>query len=311
MATLQRSLRQEIELLRQRLDGLEPGMQVTFNKLRGQIQTLEQKIHAYAQQIHALEEQSRALAEQNGVLEQQTHTLEQQISALKGRDRVFEDQFQVIEEALRAKKSDAENLDELSLVNTTVVSESTSEDPDTELGLEILASEHSSRSGSTEFVPSSPLHQQTSIAPSANQNYTVWYENGTLMTDAPEHLLATQDWHDLLDTFAELRTFFAEKNVYWHLTNKTRVCVRNFVQRPGDTKSMRWTINSPGKFCCKRCLNTQRVCLKYNEESGRLEALPLPEKVRPEGAAFGIKWFVAQQPESSRKDGFKGLWVVN
>ncbi|KAG9892295.1 response regulator, partial [Aureobasidium melanogenum] len=279
-----------------KFDDLGPAVQVSFNKLKDQIQTLEQRTQALEQQTHALEQQSHTLAEQNLALQERVQAIEEE------------------NRTLRAKKFDAEDRDELSLINTTRVSESTSEDLDPELVFEVLGSKHSSRSDSTEYVPS-PMHQQISTAPSTidtgNENYTVWYENGTLTTNAPERLLSTQDWHDLLDTFAELRSFFAEKNVYWHLTNKTKACVRNVVQRSGDPSSMRWTIDSPGKFCCKRCLNTQRVCLKYNEESARLEALPLPEKVRPEGAPFGIKWFVAEQPDASRKAGFKGLWVVN
>lgn len=53
-------------------------------------------------------------------------------------------------------------------------------------------------------------------------------------------------------------------------------------------------------------MNTRRVCVKYNAESERLEALPLPEEVRSE--EFGVGWFVAEKANMGNKDGFKGLW---
>lgn len=46
--------------------------------------------------------------------------------------------------------------------------------------------------------------------------------------------------------------------------------------------------------------------MKYNAESERLEALPLPEEVRSE--EFGVGWFVAEKANMGNKDGFKGLW---
>ncbi|KAH0345257.1 hypothetical protein KCU81_g4464, partial [Aureobasidium melanogenum] len=291
MAAPQRSLRQDIELLRQRLDGLEPGVPVTFNKLRDQIQTLEQKTHAYAQRIHALEEQSQALREQNRVLQERIRTIEEE-------NRPFE-----------TLEADSDSSSEVLFTNTIWIDESTLEDVTPAFG--DAASEHNSEIGSPEDIPS-PINQQASASSTTIRNddeeFVVWFENGTLRTNAPEHLLTTQDWRDLLAAFAKPQTFLTDKNADWHSITRTDVCVRDVIQKSKGQKSMQWTMASPGKFCCKRCLNTQRVCLKYNEEGGRLEALPLPEAVRPEDAPFGVRWFVAEQPNMSNKAGFKGLW---
>ncbi|KAG9522848.1 hypothetical protein KCU93_g6841, partial [Aureobasidium melanogenum] len=284
-----RSLRQEIDLLWQRFDGLGPAVQVSFNKLKDQIQTLEQRTHALEQQTLALKEQNRVLEERVNAVEEENRTL-------------------------RAAEADSELSSEMPLMNRTWARESTLEDitPDHSLG--DASSEYNSESGFPVRL-SSPVNKQTSATLKTTKDddktFVVWYENGTLTTNAPKHVLDTQDWRDFLAAFAKTHTFLTEKNDEWHLTTKTNVCVRDVVQKSKDSKSMQWTVASPGKFCCKRCLNTQRVCLKYNEESERLEALPLPEKVRPEGAPFGIKWFVAEQPDASRKAGFKGLWMIN
>jgi hypothetical protein len=50
------------------------------------------------------------------------------------------------------------------------------------------------------------------------------------------------------------------------------------------------------------------VCLKYNKESERLEALPLPQEVRVQGEEFGLGWFVAEEVNLSNKARYTGLW---
>lgn len=134
--------------------------------------------------------------------------------------------------------------------------------------------------------------------------FTVWHENGTLTSDAPQHLLSTQDWSDFLATFSRNRFFFAEKNQNWRCITSTTMCVRSVLHN----SSIQWTVDGAGKYCCKGCFNTQRECLKYDGNNERLEALPLPEEVRPEGVSFGIKWFVAEKPNTSNNVGFKGMW---
>ncbi|KAG9585081.1 hypothetical protein KCU77_g7159, partial [Aureobasidium melanogenum] len=286
MAASQRSLRQEIDILRERLNNLGPAVQVSFNKLKDQIQSLEQRTHALEQQTYALEEQTRVLGERVNAVEEENRTL-------------------------RAVEPDSDLSSEMPLTNTIWAQENTLEDitPDHLLG--DATSEHDSESGSPQRV-ASPVHEQTSATSTTIKNddkaFVVWYENETLTTNAHAHVLDTQDWRDLLAAFAKTHTFLTEKNDEWHLTTRTDVCMRDVVQKSKDSKSMQWTVASPGKFCCKRCLNTQRVCLIYNEESGRLEALPLPEEVRPKGAPFGIEWFLTEQPNMSNKAGFKGLW---
>ncbi|KAG9652989.1 hypothetical protein KCU64_g8201, partial [Aureobasidium melanogenum] len=284
MAAPQRSLRQEIDILRERLNNLGPAVQVSFNKLKNQIQSLEQRSHALEQRTHALEEQNRMLEERVNAAEEENRTL-------------------------RTVEPDSELFSEMPLTNTIWAQETTLEDitPDHLLG--DAASEHSSESEFPKRI-SSPVHEQTSATFTAVKNFVVWYENGALTTNAPAHVLDTQDWRDLLAAFAKTHTFLTEKNDEWHLTTRTDVCVRDVVQKSKDLKSMQWTVASSSKFCCKRCLNTQRVCLKYNEESGRLKALPLPlpATVRPEGAPLGIKWFLAEQRNMSNKAGHKGLW---
>ncbi|KEQ71970.1 hypothetical protein M436DRAFT_82884 [Aureobasidium namibiae CBS 147.97] len=165
-------------------------------------------------------------------------------------------------------------------------------------------------SGGQEVVDESPgqidapPRRETAPSPTTtaqDADYAVWYENGTLRTNAPAHLL-TVSWTSLLTAFTNTRTYLTGLNPQWpSLTHPTN-CVRGVVAK----QSTPWTVDSPGEFCCKRCFNTQRVCLRYNKKSERLEALPLPEEVR--GEEFGLGWFVAEEGNMSNKGVFKGLW---
>lgn len=150
-----------------------------------------------------------------------------------------------------------------------------------------------------------PPRQEVSPPPTADAqdvDYAVWYENGTLRTNAPAHFLTTTSWTSLLTAFTNTRTYLTGLNPQWpSLTHPTN-CIRGVVAK----QSTPWTVDSPGEFCCKRCFNTQRVCLKFNAVSNRLEALPLPEEVR--GEEFGVGWFVAEEGNMSNKGHFKGLW---
>ncbi|CAD0107499.1 unnamed protein product [Aureobasidium uvarum] len=293
----QRSLRQECGVLHQRVSTLGAATRIHINQFKQQIQTLEQ--------------QTQTLAQHNHVLEQQNHALEQRIHALEASNKASE-----------AVKSHAVEMDS---TGSIWLAESTAEDLPAEENPEDLSSKHVSRDDipspvqqQDSSVPAinsvehlfSPVRQQDSPPPTTNDtqsiDYSVWYENGTLTSDAPDHFLTTQDWQNLLTTFASTRTFFDQKDAHWHLTTNTNVCVRELAQK--TKKKTEWTVDAPGEFCCKRCFNTQRVCLKYNEQSQRLEALPLPEEARPEGAVLGVEWFVAAQPNLSNKAGFKGLW---
>lgn len=288
MAVPQRSLRQDIELLRTRSHSFETAVQVSFDKLKEQIQALEQR----------------------------THTLEARNQALKQQNLALEDRVKAVEEenrALRAVESDAGDSHELDFMMPAWISKTTSEDVTAGHVSETTFSENNSRSGSFERF-SSPLQHQSSPTPTITNDddpIVVWYENGTLATNAPGHSLDTQDWRDLLTAYARTHTFLTDKDPDWHSNTRTDFCMRDIVQKTKGSKSMQWTVASPGKFCCKRCLNTQRVCLKYSEENGRIEALPLPEEVRPENAPLGIRWFLAEQPNMSNKVGFKGLWKAS
>lgn len=161
--------------------------------------------------------------------------------------------------------------------------------------------EMESTNGSPEHIPSPPRDQ---ISPPLT-DFTVWYENGTLHTNAPAHLLITASWTSLLTAFTTTSTYLTSLNRDWPSITRPSNCVRGIVQK-GSSSSV-WTVDSPGEFCCKRCFNTQRVCLKYNAVNNRLEALPLPKEVRDEDE-FGVNWFVAEEGNLSNKGVYKGLW---
>lgn len=302
METPQRSLRQEIETLRAQYDRIESAVLGSFNKLKQNAQILEQRTRSLGQQTLALQEQNRVLEERVSAVEEENRTL-------------------------RAVVHDDQVPRQLDLVDQTSIPESTPEDLSVAQSPEDTISEHETeresserpiKDNSPEYMPSpshhenspAPSHHESSPAPSTNNNaqnanFTVWYEDGTLKSDAPQDLLSTQDWRLLLTAFGNTRLFFNQKKTqHWDLITHTTMCVRSVLQK----SSIQWTVNNEGKYCCKRCFNTQRVCLKYNEESGRLEALPVPEEARPESAPFGLKWFVAEQINMSNKAGFKGLW---
>ncbi|CAD0094898.1 unnamed protein product [Aureobasidium mustum] len=319
METPQRSLRQEIETLRTEYDRFESAVLSSFNKLKQNVQILEQRTRSLGQQTLALQEQNRVLEERINAVEEENRTL-------------------------RAVVPDVPVPRQLDLVDQTSIPESISEDLSVAQSPEDTISEHEterdsperpykdnspeympspshhesgtpehlveapSRENSPEYMPS-PSHYASSPAPignnAQNASFTVWYDDGTLNSDAPQDLLSTQDWRLLLAAFGNTRLFFQpeEDSALGHYHSHHHVC-------PQCVAKELHTVDSQQRrqVLLQRCFNTQRVCLKYNEESGRLEALPVPEEARPEGAPFGLKWFVAEQTNMSNKAGFKGLW---
>jgi len=244
-------------------------------------------------------------------LEQQNHALEQRVRALEAENQAFRtpERRSTIPESVDLDASDAghemveETLDD-ALLEQLAAERQAREGPIT------WAGEPMEDSGQQEVIDESPEQvdepprQETSPSPIADAqdaDFTVWYENGTLRTNVPAHLLSVS-WTSLMTAFSNTRTYLTGFNPQWpSLTHPTN-CVRGVVAKQSNP----WTVDSPGEFCCKRCFNTQRVCLKYNKKSERLEALPLPEEVR--GEEFGLGWFVAEEGNMSNKGVFKGLW---
>lgn len=238
-----------------------------------------------------LDARVQALEHQVLALQDRVHTLEVENQALRGRPTIPESV---------AREADHE------MVNGT------SRDlPGHQYSLfESDLFEHSSWEPADNKAPehiSSSAHQETSPPLSAvtqDPDYTVWYENSTLNTNAPAHLLTSSSWTSLIAAFTTTSTYLTSLNRNWPSLTHPDSCIRGVVQK--GTSSSVWTVDSPGEFCCKRCLNTQRVCLKYNAANDRLEALPLPEEVRD--GEFGLGWFVAGDVNMSTKGAFKELW---
>lgn len=287
MAAPRRTREQDIESLFRNLD-LHARVQALEQNHAARIQNLEQQVLALQGRVHALEVENEALkADRRGSTIPESVNWDAPDEDHEMRDGTSGDlpEHHSPESHTLVRECRAE-----SVVLTGELAD------DSEWDLE----------ESPEHIPSPPTHQITSAptisTPSAD--YTVWYENGALHTNAPPHLLATPSWTSLLAAFTNTRTYISSLNPNWaSLTHPTN-CIRGILQRGSSV----WTVDSPGKYCCKRCFNTQRVCLKYDAVNVRLEVLPLPEEVRDEGEEFGVGWFVAEEGNMSNKGVFKGLW---
>jgi hypothetical protein len=257
----------------------QPTIREDIKEIKSVLKTFGNKVIA---RIHNFEERIQGLEQQNHALEQRVHDLEEENQTLKVVQR-----RSTIPESMDLDASDAghqmvEDAPEDPFFAWAMSNQPRegspvfSEEPvDFSLEEEVI-------NESPEYVPS-PARPQPTPSPEATTegtNYTVWYENGTLHTNAPAHLLTTR--LDLLTAFTATSAFFTTHIPRWRTLTHARNCIRGVVHK----QTTPWTVTSPGEYCCKRCMNTQRVCVKYNAESERLEALPLPEEVRSE--EFGV-----------------------
>jgi hypothetical protein len=270
----------------------ERNVRSTFHRLETRIQNLESKNHGLGNRVHTLEMENLAL---------KRVTRKSTIS-----DSVDVEDRDPVDQMAEGRPEDLINPEylgkELFSEETDFEFEEIAEDPSPAGD---LSPEHEiEESPEPASSPAQPHSTPSPTSATPNTSYTVWYENGTLHTDAPAHFLTTPSWTSLLTAFNDTSTFLATKNPHWHSLTHSTNCVRGVLQRSSSI----WTEDSPGEYCCKRCFNTQRVCLKYNKKSERLEALPLPEEVRAEGEGFGLGWFVAEGVNLSTKAEYKGLW---
>jgi hypothetical protein len=270
----------------------ERDIRSTFHRLETRIQDLGSKNHGLENRVHALEMENLALKR---VTRRSTISDSMDVEDREPVDQMAEGRP---EDLINPAHLYEERYSEEHESDYEEIAEDLSPAGD-------LSAEHEiDESPEPASPPTRPhnTHSPTTVPP--NTNYTVWYESGTLHTNAPAHLLTTSSWTSLITAFTTTSTFLATKNRHWHSIAHPTNCVRGVVQRGASV----WTEDSPGEYCCKRCFNTQRVCLKYNLESGRLEALPLPEEVRAEGEEFGLGWFVAEEVNLSTNSDYKGVW---
>lgn len=159
-----------------------------------------------------------------------------------------------------------------------------------------------SQSGPLAAAPAAPVAID-------NTDFTVWV-NAAGKLECNGSPIRGSAWRELEEKFTVDISFFQGltwEGRTWSRTTDPTFCVREFLLPDRNRiPKVRWTIEQPGKYSCKRCLNKCKLCLKYNVENKRLELLAFPESVRR--SHFDKSWFVAPDFAQSDKRPYKGLW---
>lgn len=103
---------------------------------------------------------------------------------------------------------------------------------------------------------------ETSITVRVNQD-------GKLETDSHVN---DQEWYELEAAWAVQVQQFDQKNKNWPSVNLKGKCLWSTVISKPTTQH--WTTKKPGKFACRQCASTLRICA--GQVNGTLQLLPLP-----------------------------------
>ncbi|KAH0381021.1 hypothetical protein KCU92_g7236, partial [Aureobasidium melanogenum] len=121
---------------------------------------------------------------------------------------------------------------------------------------------------------------------------TVWINlDKNLETDSE---VDDQAWRDLKAIWADQVTDLNSKDPNWISLGFTGKCLKTAVFLRGQN----WTIQEPGKFACRNCTNTRKVCVSRRD--GRLVALPLAPEILVESPSI-LQTYVADVEKISRK----------
>lgn len=104
----------------------------------------------------------------------------------------------------------------------------------------------------------------------AESKITIWInQDGTLETDSEVN---EQEWSELEAAWAVQVQQFDQRNKNWPSVDLKGKCLWSTVISKPTTQH--WTTEKPGKFACRQCANTLRICA--GEVNGTLQLLPLP-----------------------------------
>lgn len=147
-------------------------------------------------------------------------------------------------------------------------------------------------------------------------DFTVWANDAMdaihIGPEARSHI-DDRPWQDLeikflteVSEFEErLKSKTASKLVKGSTLNPktpTQYCLRGTITKLDSV----WTLEEPGKYCCKKCFRNKWLCVKYNEQNRRVELLPLPERLRPQ--EFGPLWFTGNVRAQKLTGIYEGVW---
>lgn len=250
--------------------------------------TFRAKLEEPLKEISALladrEDRINVLEQQNDLLRQQNDSLRQQNDSLR------QHPFTLGQEHDAANESPVQ---------------STQMEPN--IQIPNLPMPTASQSGPLAAAPAAPVAID-------NTDFTVWV-NAAGKLECNGSPIRGSAWRELEDKFTVDISFFRGltwEGRTWSQTTDPMFCVRELLLpgktaagRPKDPK-VRWTIEQPGKYACKSCLNKCKLCLKYNVEKKRLELLAFPGSVRR--SQLDKSWFVAPTFTQSNKPPYKGLW---
>jgi hypothetical protein len=225
--------------LRDQLAMFERDIRSTFHRLETRIQDLESKNHGLENRVHALEMENLALKRvtRKSTISDSMDVEDTDAVDQRAEGRLGSPNPGYLYEELFSEEYDFEY-------------EDIAGDPS--LSGDLSAEHEVEESPEPAPSPTQPHSTPSPTIVIPNTNYTVWFENGTLQTNAPARLLTTSSWTSLITAFTTNSTFPASKNPQWHTITHATNCVRAVVQKGSSI----WTEDSPGEYCCKRCFNT-------------------------------------------------------
>lgn len=143
------------------------------------------------------------------------------------------------------------------------------------------------------FANNSPLDEHEE----ADKKITVRVnQDGELETDSH---VDGQAWIEFEEAWQDIKRQFDSKSGNWTSADLKEKCVWGAVV--SAPTSHYWTRDQPGKFACRSCANTRRICV--GRIDGSLQLLPLPPV--PESARHTvtdlISKFVAEEDHISRR----------
>ncbi|THZ08650.1 hypothetical protein D6C91_10080 [Aureobasidium pullulans] len=244
-------------------------------------------------QLQIAKDQATALEEKVEALEEKVESLEQQVAELK-------------------EQRDAGDDPSVQPMETS---------SDTQIPISPLPTTSQSGSSAPATVPAPVPAPAPALAPTPayaieDIDFTVWANDAMdaihIGPEARSHI-DDRPWKDLetkflteISEFEErLKSKTASKLIKGSTLNPlepTQYCLRGTITKIDSI----WTLEEPGKYCCKKCFRNKWLCVKYNEQNRRVELLPLPERLRPQ--EFGPLCFTGNTRGQKMTGIYEGVW---